>query len=297
MQRSNSIYKMPKDISPRTQRYLHELARTMRPDVVKYRTGMHYEEQSKYIAVQFDPKTYPDGVELVHITDVQFGNAQCQIERVLEYRDWVLAKPNRFMLWTGDMIDAGHAFSPGQGWDNILSPASQLFHFCALWAPARHRVLGYVGGNHERRSMPLLGADLGIFISMMLRIPYSDGRQLIDIHYGKHKPLTIDLWHGGGSSKTDGNKVMMISNYVRTHPGSDVYLCGHLHDCFVFQKHREVRLHHKCDVKIKKYYFGMSSSFLRTWGTYAEVKGLSVTDVAMLRLVLDKDGHYEVTIR
>ena len=90
---------------------------------------------------------------------------------------------------------------------------------------------------------------------------------------------------------------MMVGNYVKDHPGSDLYLAGHLHDCFVFQKHHEERHPGKLNVKIKKHCFGMSSSFLNTWGTYAETSGMSITDVAMLRAVLMPSGKWEMTIR
>lgn len=261
---------------------------------IKPRLGMEYGQQNKYVTWNFGRRY--GTLELLHITDTQFGHIECQVDRIIEYRDWVLKEPNRFVLFGGDMVDAATVLSPGQPWENIAEPQSQVFRFCELMAPLRGRILGYVSGNHERRSVKTFG-DLGILIATLLRVPISTGRQLIDIEFGAHRPFTIDLWHGSGASRTDGARVQMVSNYVKNHPGSDLYLTGHLHDCFVFQKFREQRLIDKQNVKIKKFYFGMSSSFLNTWGTYAEVAGMSITDVAMLRAVLEPSGKSEVTIR
>lgn len=261
---------------------------------IKPRLGMEYGQQNKYVTWNFGRRY--GTLELLHITDTQFGHIECQVDRIIEYRDWVLKEPNRFVLFGGDMVDAATVLSPGQPWENIAGPQSQVFRFCELMAPLRGRILGYVSGNHERRSVKTFG-DLGILIATLLRVPISTGRQLIDIEFGAHRPFTIDLWHGSGASRTDGARVQMVSNYVKNHPGSDLYLTGHLHDCFVFQKFREQRLIDKQNVKIKKFYFGMSSSFLNTWGTYAEVAGMSITDVAMLRAVLEPSGKSEVTIR
>lgn len=265
------------------------------PYTIRPKLGMAYGSQNKYVSWSFDPHVYKS-LELLHITDTQFGHVECQVGRVEEYRDWVLSKPNRFVFFGGDMIDAGHAFSPGQPWEQICDPQGEVYKFVSLMAPLRPRILGYVGGNHERRGISTFG-DLGLLISRLLQVPYSNGRQLIDIHYGVHDSFTVDLWHGRGAARTDGAKVMMVGNYVKDHPGSDLYLTGHLHDCFVFQKARERRLPDKCNVKITKYLFGMSSSFLRSWGTYAEVSGMSITDVAMIRVILEPSGHSEVTIR
>jgi len=263
--------------------------------------GMQYGEQNKYVSWTFDPAEF-SSIEILHITDTQFGHVECQVDRIVEYRDWVLLKPNRFVLFGGDMVDAANVMSPGSPWENLCDSQSQVYKFCELVAPMRHRILGYVGGNHERRGLKTFG-DLGVLIAMLLRVPYSNGRQLIDINYGEYnvkgynRPFQIDLWHGRGAAQTDGSKVQMVSNYVKAHPGSDLYLTGHLHDCFMFQKFRERRISDKQNVKIMKYYFGMSSSFLNTWGTYAEVMGLTITDVAMLRCVLEPSGHSEMTIR
>lgn len=265
------------------------------PYLIKPALGMSYGSQNKYVSWRFDPAVYPS-LELLHITDTQFGHVECQVDRIVEYRDWVLSEPNRFVLLGGDMVDAAHVLSPGSPWENICDPQGQIYKFVQLIAPMRPRILGYCGGNHERRGVKTFG-DLGVLISRLLRIPYSDGRQLIDIHYGAHRPFMIDLWHGRGASRTDGAKVQMLGNYTKDHPGADLYLCGHLHDCFVFQKFKENRLNQKNNVKIKKYWFGMSSSFLNHWGTYAEVSGMSVTDVSMIRLVLEPSGHAEVTLR
>jgi hypothetical protein len=257
--------------------------------------GMAYGTERKYLSWNFDPAVYKT-LEILHITDTQFGHVECQVDRIQEYVEWVLRKRNRFVLLGGDMIDSATMLSIGSPWENISDPQGQVYAFCDLIAPLRGRVLGYVGGNHERRGIRTFG-DLGLLLATLLKVPYSSGRQLIDIHYGGHKPFKIDLWHGRGASRTDGAKVMMVSNYVKDHPGSDLYLTGHLHDCFLFQKHREERQIDRMSVKIRKVYMGMSSSFLNTWGTYAEVSGMSITDVAMLRCVLTPDGHSEMTIR
>lgn len=286
----------PKKVSPSTLEALSELQESLPAYVIKPSLGMQYGMENKYVTWKFSDDRFAN-IELLHITDIQFGHVECQENRVIEYRDWVLSKPNRFVFFGGDMIDAATVLSPGDHpWDNICGPQGQVYKFCKLMAPLRPRILGYVGGNHERRTRKTFG-DSGLLISYLLRIPYSSGQQLIDVYFGKHKPFPVHLWHGMGSSQTKGAKVMMAKHFADRYPGSRLYLVGHLHDCFLLPEIIWERVPDKNNVKMLKRFIGMSSSFLNFWGTYAEVAGLAANDVLMIRTILEPNGGAEATIR
>lgn len=257
--------------------------------------GMQFDHQYKYVTWKFDAKKHKQ-LELLHLTDLQYGHRSCQVKRIIEYFDWVLESPNRYVLLGGDLVDAATKISIGSPWDNNKEPEGQMFELAEILGPYRHRILGSVGGNHERRTVPTFG-DAGQLMAHMLRIPYSSGQQLIDIYYGDHEPFKIHLWHGKGASSTKGAKVMMVQKFIYENPGSNLYLAGHLHDCFILPAVRTERKLGYNAVKMQKYVGGMSSSFLETWGSYAEVMGLSPTDIFMLRTVLEPDGGFEVTVR
>ena len=116
---------------------------------LKLSLGFEKFDQQKVVTWTVDPKKFPT-LDVMHITDVQFGNICCNEARMIEYRDWILAEPNRFMVWGGDMIDAGTKLSVGSPFEQICEPQGQVYRFCELWAPARHRVLGYVGPDVRR---------------------------------------------------------------------------------------------------------------------------------------------------
>lgn len=262
------------------------------PDVLKHGSGMQMGEQTKYVS-WYVPHTF-ETLELVQITDVQFGHVYCKYERVLEYRDWVLSEPNRFMIWTGDLIDAWAMWSPGRGFEQIGDPMSQLFKFCEVWAPARHRVLGYVGGNHERRAIPAFG-DLGVLIAALLKIPYSNGKQLIDVYFGKHKPFKIAQWHGRGGARTKGTVAQTLHRFAND-GDSQLYLMGHLHQPLIMPFWKESRDVSQ-NIKLQKCIAALGSSFMDTYGTYGEVAGYASHDVLMPRAVLTPDGKWELTLK
>jgi hypothetical protein len=160
--------------------------------------------------------------------------------------------------------------------------------------PIRHRVLGYVGGNHEERTARGFGAA-GELIAGFLRIPYSRGKQMIDIDFGEHQPFKIDLWHGTGGARTKGAKAQMLHRYMGQ-GDSQLYLVGHLHDALVLFDWRQQR---QADggIRLEKIAGAMSSSFLDYWGSYAERAGLSPSDTLMARCILTPDGKWELTLR
>lgn len=276
---------------PGTQELLSMIEKRLPPDVVDLDCSMRVGDESKYVTVNFGTKFKT--IEILHITDVQFGHIMCNVPRFRIYRDWLLAKPNRFTVWGGDMIDAAHALSVASPYTNTVEPQQQVYQFVREAMPMRHRIIGYVGGNHERRGEKTFG-DLGHLIASMLRIPYSAGKQLIDIHYGEHKPFKISLWHGGTGSRTKGAKMQMLHRFM--HQGdSHVYFVGHLHDVLMTFDWREKR--EKQRITLEKYAGMMSSSFLEYWGSYAEVMGLAPSDTMMWRVILEPGGHWECTIR
>ena len=279
-------------VVPATNSYLDRLWKGAPEDVVSLRGGMQYGDELKYVTLTVDPEEF-DRIEILHITDTQYGHLSCNVPVLIEYRDWVLAKSNRFVLFGGDMVDAATAISIASPYENTEEPQGQVYRFVELMMPLRHRVLGYVGGNHERRSAKTFG-DLGHLIATLLKVPYSSGKQFIDINYGEHKPFKISLWHGGSGSKTKGAKMQMLHRFM-VQGEAQCYFVGHLHDAMMTFDWRERR--DKGKIRLEKFAGVMSSSFLEHYGTYAEVAGMAATGTMMWRLVLESNGHWELTAR
>lgn len=277
-----------------TSTYFDRLAGKMAKNDYAMTTGMLIGAESKYVSWDIPAKKF-DNIELMQITDMQYGHVGCRVHRVIEYRDWVLAKPNRFMLWTGDNVDAWAMWSPGRPFEQIGDPQSQVFQFCELWAPARHRILGYVGGNHERRAIPGFG-DLGILIASLLKIPYSGGRQMVDVYFGKHEPFRISLWHGTGGARTKGTVAQGLARFMEQ-GDSQLYLTGHVHQPLLIPTWKEVRDVKNRRVTLRKSIGCVGSSFMETWGTYGEVAGYAGGDVMMGNARLEADGKWEVSLR
>lgn len=257
------------------------------------------DDEVKYVHYDFDdakrfPKQ-PNQIELTHLTDLQYGSKGFQRQRFLAYRDWILSSPNRFVFLGGDLVDAATILSVASPYDNTEEPIDQVDGVCDLLSPLadRGRLLGYVGGNHERRTIKTFG-DCGRTIARELKVPYSRGVQLIDIKFGKHNPFKVSLWHGGGSARTKGAKAQMVHRFMHQ-ADSQVYLVGHLHDVVLLFDWRQQRVGNK--IRLQKIAGVMSSSFQGYWNSYAEVSAMSPSDTMMARILVDRSGGWEVTLR
>jgi hypothetical protein len=267
--------------------------------VPNLRVNQQEDEEVKFVEYNFDdPKRFPkqpSQIELTHLTDLQYGAKTFQQDRFEQYRDWLLASPNRFCFLGGDIIDAATVLSIASPYENTKEPAAQVKGIVRLLEPlaSKGRILGYVGGNHERRTCKTFG-DSGALIADYLKVPYSRGVQLIDVVFGEHKPFKVSLWHGTGAAQTKGAKAQMLHRFMQK-ADSHVYLVGHLHDVVLLFDWRQQRTGGK--IKLQKIAGIMSSSFQGYWNSYAEVAGLAPSDTMMARVVLERSGRWEVTLR
>lgn len=255
-------------LTPQTEESIRHLMALMKPRPFKLTTAIHMDGNSKQVKIDFrdsEWKKWPH-IELVGLADVQWGQKAVKIETLASFVDWILDKPYRFVAGIGDWIDAAHALTPGSSFDNLFNAQSQIFTFCELIAPMAHRILGSVGGNHERRGVPFFG-DLGHMIAVLLQLPYSDGRQMVRIHYGAHDPFMLLLSHGHARAKTIGALGQIMERRMRL-ANAHLYLTGHNHQGIMVPKFREI--HSEGSIRKELYIGAAGTSFLETYGTYAE---------------------------
>jgi len=277
---------------PTVGEYLDSLEARRPAKIVQSSAHMIRDGEVKLIKHYFLPSEYPT-IEILQITDTQIGHYAFKEDRFLEYRKWILSRPNRFIVLTGDIVDAATPLSVQSPYENKWEPSVQIQHAVDLLVPMSHRILGSVGGNHERRTGKTFG-DAGALIAQLLKIQYSRGKQLIDIHYGDHDPFKISIWHGFGTARTKGARLNVVHRFMQE-GDSQLYLVGHLHDVVATYDWRQYR--EGGHVKLQKIAGVMSSSFLDYWNTFAEIAGLAASDTMMARVILEPDGHWEITLK
>lgn len=257
-----------------------------------YKTKILESSKTGIKAVEYDLRRRGyNALVICQVTDMHYGARSVSRSVVESYRDFILAGENRFMVWTGDMINAATPYSPGHPHDDHFGPKDQIEEFCDIWriGDAHKRVLGYVGGNHELRAVAQY-ADLGPEISDRLGIHYSADYQEIRVrfnsHYNKRSrgPFSILQHHQG-----IGGKRASFGEMMKERPDNDVYLTGHYHSAATERVTRK-RRDQNGDAFIEIAYGMRGSSFMDQYTPYAAAKGHRLNKLQMPSIVLPKQG-------
>jgi hypothetical protein len=196
----------------------------------------------------------------------------------------------------GDAIDAATKTSPGSIRENSRTPLQQIEAYIDLHKSVADRIIGYVGGNHERRIDKALDEGGGAIRLLAKglssedhRIPYSGGILLIDLVW-RGFLYTFTLFHGAGAAATPGSKIQrMQRNMLLTE--SMITLSGHLHEEAKTTRRFMMRLPNG-DIKIAKHIALQCGTYLQYLGSYGEVGGMAPVGPDMILIELLPDGKY-----
>ena len=228
--------------------------------------------------------------------DEQLGHVTCDEERIKKDIAWVQKNPQCLVMLLGDAIDAAMTFSPGSQRENKEAPIAQAMHYIDIHRPVADRIIGYVGGNHERRIDKALtegGAGVRLIAKGLStpehKIPYSGGILLLDLYWRGHL-WTFTLFHGAGAAATAGSRTQRLQrNLLLT--DSLITLSGHLHDEMKTSRRFTQRAPNG-KIKIAKQTALQCGTYLQYIGSYGEVGGMSPTGPDMIVIELLSDGRY-----
>ena len=148
--------------------------------------------------------------------DEQLGHVTCDEVRVAKDIAWVEKNPQCLTFLLGDCIDSATKTSPGSIRDNNRTPLRQIESYVELHKGLVGRIIGLVGGNHERRIDKALD-DPGSAVRLLAKglssdtskVPYSSGILLVDVCWRGHV-WTFTLFHGAGAAVTPGSKIQRM---------------------------------------------------------------------------------------
>lgn len=236
--------------------------------------------------------------------DEQLGHVTCDEARIKKDIQWVEKNPQCLVMLLGDAIDSATKESPGsvkenkpaEGTIGPSGPIRQAMAYVDMHRSIRDRIIGYVGGNHERRIDKALtegGAGVRLIAEGLStpdhRIPYSGGILLLDVRWRGHL-WTFTLFHGAGAASTAGSRTQRLQRNMLL-SDSLITLSGHLHDEMKTSR-RFVRRAPDGKIEIAKQTALQCGTYLQYIGSYGEVGGMSPTGPDMIVIELLSDGRY-----
>lgn len=234
-------------------------------------------------------------IEIVPISDAHYGNPLFSLKHFKRTVDYIEKHEKAFTFLNGDLLEAVTKVSVGDIYKQKITPQTQRDDMIDLLKPIKHKILGMVTGNHERRIYNEAGVDLSADIAKALNVPYRPSGMMVKISFGNYNNFTkgkpFVFWgyfnHGYGGARTKGAKAIKAER-MATFVHCDFYCMSHDHlsnaspSNYLLADPRttvdeksgfrigKVQAHRKMEIK--------TNAYLK-WGDYAEMGGFPPSDL------------------
>lgn len=175
------------------------------------------------------PKSYFD---LYPLGDVHFGSAQCDIEFFKRVVGEVADNPDARWVGMGDFIENAIVGSKSDVYTQTMPPREQINYICDLLEPIKGKGLFLIAGNHEQRTMRVVGLCPEEHMAVKLNIPFMGFSCFASFIMSKcHTPTGFSCYfhHNYGGGYTSGGKVNRAEALRKITPTADAIFSGHFH--------------------------------------------------------------------
>jgi hypothetical protein len=169
---------------------------------------------------------------LYPLGDFHVGSPQCNESFIKKVIEEIRDNPQARWVGMGDLMENAIIGSKSDVYKQILPPKEQLEYIVELLSPIKDKGLFLIAGNHEQRTMRVVGLMPEQYVSIQLGIPYMGYSclavfQLVEAE----RPNTFMCYfhhnYGGGYSK--GGKVNRSIQLRSIVPTADATFSGHFH--------------------------------------------------------------------
>lgn len=178
------------------------------------------------------PKDY-ESVELFPIHDLHYGNECFNLAKWNRLHDLILAEPNRYVVWVGDLMENAIPGSKSSVFDQMYSPQEQKEYITALFKEFKHRTIAILDGNHEHnRSTRAAGLYPLYDCACIAGIPerYRTSYAVMDIGVGTNSHYMKGRQTHYVGYATHRAKSLKSFASVDALEGFDFFLTGHDHE-------------------------------------------------------------------
>ncbi|AJW76929.1 DNA repair exonuclease [Marinitoga sp. 1197] len=175
-----------------------------------------------------------DFIDIIPVGDLHIGSENSDIHDVIK----ALEKEEGKIIFLGDLIDNAIVNSLGDVYSQKDNPQGTLKQISSLFDKFKDRILGVIGGNHERRTWRKVGVDPIALLCQEKNIPYTDDLMVIDINLKNGKKLVgqknrinykIACHHGSSGGRFPERSMRQHRYFFDVISGVDIYLTGHTH--------------------------------------------------------------------
>ena len=199
------------------------------------------------------------------VADVHIGAREADVDGFAAFLKRVESDPDSYLVLVGDIVNNGIKDSLTNVYHETMPPSAQIEKAVELLAPVKDRILGAVGGNHERRTARHVDIDIGHTILTLLGIGdlyrpnmafirlFVDGSGKVSENY------SLLLTHGSSDSRR--------RQFQYAVEGVDAVITAHTHNGIV-ERPARLCLTQQNRVVVKPLVSMVATSWLR-YGGYA----------------------------
>lgn len=175
-----------------------------------------------------------DYIDIIPVGDLHLGAENSDFNTIMKTLD----KEDAKIIFLGDLIDNAIVNSLGDVYTQKENPHEAIKQVRQMFETFKGRILGVIGGNHERRTWRKVGVVPIALLCMERNIPYSDSLMVVDINLKNGKKLKglknrinykIACHHGSSGGRFTERSMRQHRYFFDVIEGIDIYLAGHTH--------------------------------------------------------------------
>lgn len=244
----------------------------------------------KFFSREFNAKQ----IRLYPIGDWHYGSRQANVDFIRKVVAAIQKDKDAYWVGMGDMMENAIIGSKSDTYTQTVPPREQMDHICDILSPIADKGLFLIAGNHEQRTMRVVGIIPEQYISVRLNVPYVGFSCLANFDMKKsHTPRSFVCYfhHNYGGGYTPGGKVNRAESLRKIVPTADAIFSGHFHTTS-----RMPVTWYECGGKqvLKRTGYDYITGSALTWDeSYAEEKGkpASTVEHIVVTLVGSTNGH------
>lgn len=253
---------------------------------------VHVNPDNNYMFVELG-KNLPDKVTIYNLTDLHIGSKHCRTELLKQHIKMIAEDPGALAFIGGDTFEYMHKQSVGQPWEQAIAPMEQVSVSARMLFPIAHKIIRYVGGNHDRgRGYNAVGADLAEVLANYLGCSYGHMETVIDIKH-RDQLFTAILHHGSGSGGSLQNIVIEAEKYMKSSAFFvHWHMSGHVHNSHIIKRNMSEKVEGKGLIP-KRCFTVIGGSYIKRVGTYAEEMKFSPAPQDLTFITMEASGKYD----
>lgn len=183
--------------------------------------------------MKFFHRDFPTpSVTIYPLGDFHYGSRQCDVGFIKHAVSIIADDPIGYWFGIGDMMENAIIGSKSDVYLQLVPPKEQMEAIVELLQPIAKKGLFLIAGNHEQRSMRVVGLVPEQYIGLQLGIPFLGYSAMGVIGLKSIKrPRTFSFFahHNIGGGYTPGGKTNRAAALRHIAPTVDATFTGHVH--------------------------------------------------------------------